>query len=268
LEDVGFSQDLITHFFKPFFSGIFLESTLETSSRMFEFVFKMFSEGSVAIPAAGIHQIALQLKMQLKKTSISLSTKVSKIDESLITLSNGRELKSDIVIIATDPGSLIPSLNREAIEWRKCTNMYFEVRQSLFKKPLLGLVADQGFLTNNFHFVSDVHDSQNNDILSVTVVKDHDLTEKKLIDRVSGEITSFYPDGALKFLKLFQIRKALPGIRSMQYTPKSEDIQISDQIFLSGDYLANPSLNGAMEAGKKTSDLVCQALSLQRKYFT
>ena len=41
LKDFGFSARIIDDFFKPFFSGIFLESNLDTSSRMFEFVYKM-----------------------------------------------------------------------------------------------------------------------------------------------------------------------------------------------------------------------------------
>lgn len=42
LNDFGFSVEMINRFFKPFFSGIFLEPDLGTSSRMFEFIYKMF----------------------------------------------------------------------------------------------------------------------------------------------------------------------------------------------------------------------------------
>ena len=67
LESRGFSDEIITNFFKPFFSGIFLESNLETSSRMFEFVYKMFGDGMAALPKEGIQAIPKQLKNQLKK---------------------------------------------------------------------------------------------------------------------------------------------------------------------------------------------------------
>ena len=50
LIDFGFSEEIISKFFKPFFSGIFLEPELETSSRMFEFVYKMFGEGYATLP--------------------------------------------------------------------------------------------------------------------------------------------------------------------------------------------------------------------------
>src|SRR5436190_2156779 len=45
LKKEGFSGTIMNQFFRPFMTGIFLEDQLITSSRMFEFVFKMFSEG-------------------------------------------------------------------------------------------------------------------------------------------------------------------------------------------------------------------------------
>ena len=60
LRDFGFSEKIIARFFKPFFTGIFLETQLQTSSRMFEFVYKMFGEGDACIPASGIGAISNQ----------------------------------------------------------------------------------------------------------------------------------------------------------------------------------------------------------------
>ena len=54
LKEFGFSKQIISDFFLPFFTGIFLETELKTSSRMFEYVFKMFAEGMAYIPENGI----------------------------------------------------------------------------------------------------------------------------------------------------------------------------------------------------------------------
>ncbi len=54
LKKLGFSDRVRENFFRPFLAGIFLENELNTSSRMFEFVFKMFSEGQAAIPSRGM----------------------------------------------------------------------------------------------------------------------------------------------------------------------------------------------------------------------
>jgi phytoene dehydrogenase-like protein len=45
LRKYGFSEKIINTFFRPFLGGVFLERELQTSSRMFSFVYKMFSEG-------------------------------------------------------------------------------------------------------------------------------------------------------------------------------------------------------------------------------
>ena len=50
----GFSGSMVERFFRPFLGGIFLDPGLETSSRMFHFVFRMFSTGDAALPAEGM----------------------------------------------------------------------------------------------------------------------------------------------------------------------------------------------------------------------
>ena len=73
LQKLGFSEAMLQDFFKPFFSGIFLEPNLDTSSRMFEFVYKMFGDGLAVIPKSGMQAISNQLKKGLKNTKIHFS---------------------------------------------------------------------------------------------------------------------------------------------------------------------------------------------------
>ncbi len=73
LEKRGFSKKIIERFFRPFFSGIFLENELKTSSRLFEFTFRMFALGHAALPAKGMEEIPKQLKAQAEKNRISVS---------------------------------------------------------------------------------------------------------------------------------------------------------------------------------------------------
>ena len=89
LKDIGFSEEMIQTFFKPFFSGIFLEPNLDTSSRMFEFVYKMFGEGLAVLPKAGIQAISDQLKDNLKNTKILLNSEVASLKDKGIILKDG-----------------------------------------------------------------------------------------------------------------------------------------------------------------------------------
>ncbi|NJL74399.1 MAG: FAD-dependent oxidoreductase [Saprospiraceae bacterium] len=57
-----------------------METELHTSRRMFDFVFKMFSEGNIAIPAEGIEVIPQQLAQQLPKDSILTGKRVTQVD--------------------------------------------------------------------------------------------------------------------------------------------------------------------------------------------
>src|SRR5690606_16030049 len=72
LKQTGFSDDMIEAFFRPFLGGVFLEWELDTSSRMLEFVFRMFSSGPIAIPADGMSAIPRQLAERLERGSLLL----------------------------------------------------------------------------------------------------------------------------------------------------------------------------------------------------
>ena len=65
LRDFGFSEKIIERFFRPFLGGIFLDPELATSSRMFRFVYRMFSQGMAAIPNGGMQAIPRQLASHL-----------------------------------------------------------------------------------------------------------------------------------------------------------------------------------------------------------
>ena len=83
---------------KPFFSGIFLETELATSSRMFEFVYKMFGEGYAALPKSGIEAIPKQLAENLNNTTFTFNSPVASVKDQEITLKNGDKLQTDFTI--------------------------------------------------------------------------------------------------------------------------------------------------------------------------
>jgi phytoene dehydrogenase-like protein len=66
-------------FFEPFFGGVFLERELVTSSRFFEFLFRMFTAGDTAIPATGMQQIPLQLAAKLPTGTLVTGARVRKV---------------------------------------------------------------------------------------------------------------------------------------------------------------------------------------------
>ena len=258
----GFSKKIIKNFFTPFFSGIFLESELYTSSRMFEFVFKMFGKGLALLPKGGIEEISKQLKNKLKKTKILFNTLASNIKNKEITLSDGKKIKTDFTIIATEPANLVEGLKNQKVSWKSCQNLYFTCSRRVFKKAFIGLVANPESLINNVFYPTSIptNNKGENELISVTVVKDHSLPDEKLIERVKNELKKECKIESVGFLKLYSIPKALPHLNNLQYDVSPSETKVKDGIFLAGDVLLNGSLNAAILAGENAAMGVLEAI--------
>ena len=94
LRTFGFSDAMIERFFRPFLAGVFLESELQTSSRMLQFVFAMFAAGDAALPAAGMEAIPRQLAARLSADRIRLKAEATRIDGTAVWLASGERLQA------------------------------------------------------------------------------------------------------------------------------------------------------------------------------
>ena len=255
LQDFGFSEKIIEDFFQPFFNGIFLETELRTSSRMFEFVYKMFGEGDAAIPKSGIEAIPKQLTSKLKKTTFLFKTKVQSVEPKKIILSSGVVLDTDYTIVATDPGRIIPSLNKQPKSWKSCDVLYFETENKRIKKALIGLVSGNNSLINNifYHTSQDQSSKGAKELLSVTVIKKHNLYVSELVKQVEEELEKLCKISSIRFLKHYFIEHALPELKKIKYSIEPENTMLTKDIFLAGDTLLNGSLNAAIISGENAA---------------
>ena len=255
LKEIGFSEAIITNFFTPFFSGIFLENKLETSSRMFEFVYKMFGEGNAALPKDGIQAIPKQLFEKLKSTTFIFNTKVKSVENGSIKLESGETLKSNFTIIATQASGLVSNLKNQATLWKSCDTLYFEVAKREIKKPLIGLIAMHNALINNIFYHTSLQTSATatKELLSVTVVDKQNLTNKQLVTEVQKELKELCNIDSCTFIKQYNIPMALPNLQDIQYEMLPSETRLTETIFLAGDTQLNGSLNAAMIAGERAA---------------
>jgi protoporphyrinogen oxidase len=262
LKDFGFSKEIITDFFTPFFSGIFLETKLETSSRMFEFVYKMFGDGLAVIPKNGMQAIPDQLKSNLKNTTFKFNSPVKEVKDKQLLLEDGSVLESNITVIATEASALVSNLKNQKTDWKSCDTLYFEAEKKVINRPLIGLITDENTLVNNIFYHTSVSTSNKTEkeLLSVTVVEKHQLNEKDLIDVVLEELHTKCGISDVTFLKRYQIKKALPKLINLQHEISSTETKLKSTIFLAGDQLLNASLNAAMIAGERAAMGVIQTL--------
>ena len=248
LIEFGFSPKIIERFFKPFFAGIFLESNIQTSSRMFEFVYKMFGEGYATIPKLGIGEISNQLKNKLHHTEFIFNCEVKDITNDKILMVSGENLPHNGVIIATNSTSMIRSHKGSDMKWKCCMCLYFEVDQTNIPANTIALIADGGNYANNLYAYTDVKTGKT--ILSVTTLEHMNKTDAEIIENIIAEVKKY--TGALKvdFIHHYRINQALPDIQNLKMTVQPTENKVMDNIFIAGDALMNGSLNAAMESGR------------------
>lgn len=259
LREYGFSEQIIANFFKPFFRGIFLEKHLNTSSRMFEFVFKMFALGNAAVPEKGMGEIPAMLRRQLSRTQLYFNSPVEKVEGKSIHLQNGEVLEANRIIIAVQPDKVMKQLQGQFSPAHKVINMYFSLQKSFMLRPMIGLLPGE-HLVNNIVFMDDVskaYSSNGRALLSVSVLES-DLEEKELVKAVQGELEAIsgIKGEYFKFVKSYAISYALPNLDDLKYSVPMTECKITDHVYLAGDYLLNGSINAAMTSGSTAAEAV------------
>lgn len=77
----GFSPAMVDRFFRPFLGGIFFDTDLRTSSRLFEFVMRSLATGANCLPGAGgIGAVASQLAGKLPAGALALNSPVAAVE--------------------------------------------------------------------------------------------------------------------------------------------------------------------------------------------
>jgi len=270
LREWNFSEKMIHSFFKPFFGGIFLEDELQTSSRMFEFVFKMFSKGYAALPAEGIEAIPKQLAARLIENSLELNTKVVGVKPNEVLLENGETIHTRAILIATQAESITQMLDYQLIKLEsnsvKC--LYFSTDRPPFTRPFIMLNGENTGYINNICVPSIVNPNYapaGRHLISVSVVKDTShLEEEELLLEVKRELRQWFKKEIRfwDFLKMYDIEQALPQNHHINLLNKNEIKPIQEGIYLAGDHLQHASVQGAMESARLVSNAISWDLAL------
>ncbi len=263
LKKYGFSNKMIERFYKPFFSGIFLENELKTSSNMFDFIMKMFSQGDAAIPELGMEEIPKQLVAMLPENSIVYNTKVTNIENNKITTYNNEVFETNKIIIATEAvGFASNHIPRTKQNFHQVTNVYFEVKIAPTKKAVVVLNAatNRKFVNNMVVMtnVSDKYAPSNKILIAVSVNGNPDIDDETLAQNIKSELKNWYGNQVedWKMIKTYRINYALPNQEKVTNELKESDIQMNKNLFICGDHLLNGSINAAMKSGRLVAELI------------
>jgi len=143
LRERGFSDRIVDDFFRPFFSGVFLEEDLVTSSRFLDLMLRMFVRGRSTLPSLGMQRLPDQLAARLPAGTVHLGTPVTAIGAEEVTTAAGRVTARAVVCAtdATSAGALVPGVTPPA--WRAVTTVYHAAPTDPLGEPTLLLDADR-----------------------------------------------------------------------------------------------------------------------------
>ena len=253
LRGYGFSEKIIGNFFNPFFSGIFLEDRLETSSKFFKYVFSNFNSGLAVLPKNGMQEIPNQIFSNIDPSQILLNTQVDKIlSGNKLELSNGSTVVFNSLILTNESCALA---GQPSIKYNSVSTAYISSNRS-FKDSRYIHLFPQDDLINNIAFVSSVSPNyapKDKTLLSISILGKNEITG---IDKKLKQKMAFYFGGDLSDYtveKIMKIKKAtlnqLPGF----YENK---IKQEGNVIFAGDHMFNGSIEGAAISGIKAYERI------------
>ncbi|MEK6230623.1 MAG: FAD-dependent oxidoreductase [Luteolibacter sp.] len=267
LKQFGFSDKMVNGFFRAFYGGIFLERELRTSSRMFEFTFKMFSQGSATLPAKGMGEIPLQLARHLPPETIRINSAVAAVTKTSALLPGGEEIHGKLVVVATQAAQtsfLVPDFKAQAPSWRSVTNVYFSAEQSPLNEAIIALNNSENGLVNNVCVPSDVAPSYappGRSLISASVLGLH--KDDTLPALIKEELTTWFGDQVEDWnhLRTDLIKHGLPEQAPDSSVSKPPGYLKMNDIWICGDHTTSASIEGAIISGTQTAIAIQKSLN-------
>jgi len=227
LEQYGFAAQTIERFFAPFYGGIFLDRSLQTSAKCFVYDFKMLAEGRTVVPAAGMGALATQLAQGLVVEQLS--------------------------------GLAIPTTPKSTV------TLYWAGTQPLTTQKKLWLNANPDAYVNNAMQMTAVapgYGPVGGHLLSATVIGAPAEDDAQCYARAEHDMEQLTGQPALlasyRRLRLYRIpfaQFAQPaGIHATLVGPRT----VRDGLYLAGEYTVASSINAAMLSGERAARAVMQ----------
>jgi phytoene dehydrogenase-like protein len=263
----GFSEAFIRRFFEPFFGGVFLERSLDTSAEVFQFTFAMFSLGRACLPRGGMEAIPKQLAAGLPAGTILLDTAVNRVQPGLVVLADGCELTAKNIVMATEgsaAAALLPAQYRGHVvsrAWKSTRMVAFAATRSPLSSPTVVVSAEEGGPIDNVTVPSDVaggYAPPGAAVVYVSIRQDWQGDDGELHDAVRRQAAGWFgqSDHAWRHLKTVRVDHALPDESPAARRSREISPQVAPGLFICGDHCTTASINGALASGRACAEAV------------
>jgi len=266
LQSARFSQQMIHRFFRPLLGGILMDGELKSSSRMYEFVFKMLLEGDATLPARGMGAIPAQLAEKLPPDAVRLNARVDELHENELKLADGEIFRARAIVVAADGPSAARLIGEVEPASRSVTCFYYAVEEPPVTEPVLFLNGDGAGPVNNFAVISQVAPSYappGKHLVSTTVLGTHKLTELQLSGFILAQMKNWFGKVAStwQLLRGYYLTHAQPQQFPGALEPPQRPVRVRPGVYVCGDHRDNASIQGAMVSGRRAAEAVHADLS-------
>jgi phytoene dehydrogenase-like protein len=270
----GYSSRAIECFFRPFFSGVFLEQSLATSSRKFEYLFRLFAQGHAALPAGGMQKMVDQLAAKLSPGRVRLGTRVASVSAGRVVLESGEVISPQRICVAADPWNAHRILAETSVTASDppahgVSVFYFAAERPPVVDPVLVLNGSGQGPINSLCVPSQVapgYAPTGASLVSVTVLSPNardcrgdsptDLAQsvrEQLVEWFGNQVDGW------RQLRVFQIPRALPPQPHIRWTASQPRFaQRDDGILVCGDAHDIASIQGALRSGREAGNHLAQ----------
>jgi phytoene dehydrogenase-like protein len=274
LEEYGFSSKMMDRFFSPFLGGIFLEHELATSSRYFQFLFRMFACGDSAVPENGMEMLPRQLAVRLKSGTLETGARVSALRRSakgfVLDVANGASYTARQVVLAVDDRQVRsilgnhtgrPRATRTLTQWNRATTFYYAADRTPIDGPLLVLNGD-GPTTgpvNNAMVLSQASERYappGMHLIAANVVGRAPQSGpqiERLEREARAQLQGWFGLDVARWTVLagYPIVQALPLCEHAEW--QQSNPRLMEGAYVCGDYLEMPSIQGALASGRRAA---------------
>lgn len=268
LRDRGFSEQITDRFFRPFFTAVFFDPELKTSSRMFEFVFRTFASGPAALPGRGIASIPKQLARSFPRDMVLLNSPVQALEQGKVRLTSGREIPAKTVVVACDSQEAARLLQRKnGRKYRGVRCVYFQAQEPPVLEPILMLNAQGSGPVTSLCVPSQVapgYAPEGKTLVSVTVVGQEQVEDGELIQAVRTQAEEWFGTQARDWqhVQTYNIHKALQVLTPPTADPLRGQVRVGTGMYLAGDLGSVSSLQWALFSGRRAAEAVIEDFGL------
>lgn len=245
----GFSAAMIDRFFRPFFGGIFLEPELRTSSRAFDFIFRMLADGDTALPAGGMGAIPEQIAASLPSGAIELDRRADQLPRG--------EARA-IVIAVEEPEAARLLGVVTALGSRGVWCYYFVANAAPDPGKTLFLNGDGTGPINNCCVLTNIaptYGPAGNALISVTVLE---TAAAHSPASVQFQLVQWFGDEAARWTLLRRqfVAYAQPEQAPPALDPPRKTVRLDRGLYVCGDHRDDASINGAMVSGRRAAEAI------------